>query len=70
MLFTRRWIIDVSFFQFMSEILTMGAPVYWVLSSGLTFDNVRQQNLICGGPGCNNDSVVTKLYIASNYPEM
>lgn len=56
--------------QFMADILTMGAPVYWVLGNGITFDDQAQQNLICGGPGCNNDSVVTKLYIASNFPDV
>lgn len=54
----------------MSEILTMGAPIYWVLGPGISFDDKLQQNLICGGPGCDNDSVVTKLYVASNFPEM
>lgn len=54
----------------MGDILTMGAPVYWILGPGLSLNDVKQQNLVCGGPGCNNDSVVTKLYIASNYPDM
>lgn len=54
----------------MSEILTMGAPVYWVHGRGLSLNSINQQNLVCGGSGCNNDSIITKLYAASNYPEM
>lgn len=53
----------------MTDLLSMGPPIYWVLGPGVTFNQIKDQNLVCGGPGCNNDSVITKLYIASNYPD-
>lgn len=54
----------------MSDILSMGAPVYWVLGPGLTYNNADDQSLVCGGTLCNSDSISTKLYIASNFPDM
>lgn len=56
----------------MKEMLSMGPPVYWVLGNdgdGILMNNSVDQNLVCGGPDCNNNSIVTKLYVASNYGE-
>lgn len=54
----------------MAELLMSGAPVYWVLGPGLNYNNVTEQNIICGGTECNTDSLSTKLYLASNYEDM
>lgn len=54
----------------MADILSMGAPVYWVISPGLQYNKPSDQNFVCGGTSCNNDSIVTNLYISSNYPDM
>lgn len=54
----------------MEDLLSMGAPIYWVLGPGITFNDTSNQNLVCGGTLCNENSVPTQLYIASNYPEM
>lgn len=54
----------------MSDILSMGAPVYWVLGPGLDYANTSYINLVCGGVECNQDSLTTQLFLASNYPEM
>ena len=60
----------VKYFRYMAELLSMGPPVYWVIGPGLNYTKTEHQNLICGGILCNNDSVQTQLYIASNYPDM
>ena len=60
----------VKYFQYMNELLSMGAPVYWVLTPGLNYTLQDHQNVICGGVQCNNDSVSVKLYQQSLYPEM
>ncbi|KXJ81281.1 hypothetical protein RP20_CCG020355 [Aedes albopictus] len=60
----------VKYFQFMAELLWMGAPVYFVLKPGLNYTSVVDQNLVCGGVLCNDDSVQTQLYLASRYPEI
>lgn len=49
----------------MSELLSMGPPVYFVLTTKLPLNEIQNQNLLCGGQGCNQDSVITKLYMAS-----
>lgn len=54
----------------MSEILTIGPPIYWVIGPGLNYSDPEEQNFICGGINCNIDSLSTKLYIAARYPEM
>ncbi|XP_059609454.1 NPC intracellular cholesterol transporter 1 homolog 1b [Phlebotomus argentipes] len=60
----------VKYFNFMAELLSIGPPVYFVVTSGLDYSYTTAQNLICGGPLCNNDSVSVKLYIASQYPDI
>lgn len=60
----------VKYFQYMADILSMGAPVYWVIKPGLDYHKPEDQNLVCGGVECNTDSISTQLYIMSNYPEM
>lgn len=54
----------------MTELLSMGPPVYWVLGTKLPLNDISNQNLICGGEGCNNNSIITELYAVSKYPEM
>uniref|UniRef100_A0A1B0D1E4 Uncharacterized protein n=1 Tax=Phlebotomus papatasi TaxID=29031 RepID=A0A1B0D1E4_PHLPP len=60
----------VKYFKFMAELLSIGPPVYFVVTSGLDYSENIAQNLICGGPLCNNDSISVKLYMASQFPEI
>lgn len=60
----------VKYFQYMADLLSMGPPVYFVVESGLDYQNFSHQNLICGGVLCNEDSLNIQLYIASKYPEV
>uniref|UniRef100_A0A182QGM2 SSD domain-containing protein n=1 Tax=Anopheles farauti TaxID=69004 RepID=A0A182QGM2_9DIPT len=60
----------VKYFRFMAELFWMGPPVYFVLKPGLNYTRTPDQNLVCGGILCNTDSIQTKLYQASLYPEM
>lgn len=53
------------YFIMMSELLSMGPPVYFVLGTKLQLDDINNQNLLCGGTGCNADSIVTKLHLAA-----
>uniref|UniRef100_A0A182W4Q6 SSD domain-containing protein n=1 Tax=Anopheles minimus TaxID=112268 RepID=A0A182W4Q6_9DIPT len=59
----------VKYFRFMADLFWMGPPVYFVLKPGLNYTNVQHQNLVCGGILCNDDSIQTKLYQSSLYPE-
>ncbi|XP_030379061.1 NPC intracellular cholesterol transporter 1 homolog 1b [Scaptodrosophila lebanonensis] len=60
----------VKYFQYMDDLLAMGAPVYWVLKPGLDYAQPEQQNIICGGVECNDDSLSVQLYTQSRYPEI
>ncbi|KAH8291659.1 hypothetical protein KR018_010859 [Drosophila ironensis] len=60
----------VKYFQYMVDLLSMGAPVYWVLKPGLNYSQPQQQNLICGGVECNNNSLSVQLYTQSRFPEI
>lgn len=56
--------------QVMGELLAMGPPVYFVLSTSLSLSERSNQNLLCGGQLCDNNSIVTELYVASTNSEM
>lgn len=54
----------------MAELLSTGPPVYWVLTTSLPLSEISNQNMLCGGQGCNQDSIVTKLHMASTNSEL
>lgn len=60
----------VKYFQFMADLLSMGPPVYFVVGPGLKYQNTSDQNIICGGVLCHQDSMNTQLYLASQYQEI
>ncbi|XP_036321420.1 NPC intracellular cholesterol transporter 1 isoform X4 [Rhagoletis pomonella] len=53
------------YFKALNKYLSIGPPVYFVLSSGLDFSKTFHQNLVCSGKFCNDDSVLTQVYLAS-----
>ncbi|KAK9506477.1 hypothetical protein O3M35_008412 [Rhynocoris fuscipes] len=57
------------YFKYIREFLSIGSPVYFVISSGLNMSDTSIQNLICGGQRCNMDSLTAQIYIASRQPE-
>lgn len=60
----------VKYFQYMADLLSMGPPVYFVVKKGLNYSQNTDQNLICGGTLCNDDSVSVEIYLASKYPDI
>ncbi|XP_072296982.1 NPC intracellular cholesterol transporter 1 [Eucyclogobius newberryi] len=63
----------LDYFKNLSEYLHTGAPVYFVVEDGLDYRSLEGQNAVCGGVGCNNDSLVQQVYAASqisNYTTM
>lgn len=60
----------VKYFKFMAELLSMGPPVYFVVQAGLNYQNFSDQNLICGGVLCDEDSLNIQIYLASKYPDV
>lgn len=57
-------------FKYMEDLLSMGPPVYFVVTEGLNYSNTDVQNIICGGQRCNVDSLYTQIYSAANQPSM
>ncbi|XP_053608340.1 NPC intracellular cholesterol transporter 1 homolog 1b-like [Plodia interpunctella] len=59
-----------SYLQAVNELMHLGPPVYFVLKSGLNFSNVYHQNTVCGGQLCNNDSLTTQIFLASQHSDV
>ncbi|KAM6989564.1 NPC intracellular cholesterol transporter 1 [Tautogolabrus adspersus] len=55
----------LDYFRNLSSYLHTGAPVYFVVEDGLNYSSPEGQNLVCGGVGCNNNSLVQQVYAAS-----
>lgn len=55
----------LNYFTNLSEYLHTGAPVYFVVEDGLNYSSLEGQNAVCGGVGCNNNSLVQQVYTAS-----
>ncbi|KAF6204978.1 hypothetical protein GE061_019145 [Apolygus lucorum] len=55
----------LKYFEVMNAVLSIGAPVYFVLKTGLDLENSTVQNMVCGGLRCYSDSLNTQIYSAS-----
>ncbi|XP_037364629.1 NPC intracellular cholesterol transporter 1 [Talpa occidentalis] len=55
----------MDYFKSLSQFLHAGPPVYFVLEEGHNYTTLRGQNLVCGGMGCNNDSLVQQIFNAA-----
>ncbi|XP_028988073.1 NPC intracellular cholesterol transporter 1 [Betta splendens] len=55
----------LDYFRNMSEYFHAGAPVYFVVEDGLNYSRPAEQNMVCGGVGCNNNSLNQQVYEAS-----
>ncbi|OPJ83373.1 Niemann-Pick C1 protein isoform A [Patagioenas fasciata monilis] len=49
----------------LSRYLHAGPPVYFVLEEGHNYTSLEGQNMVCGGMGCNNDSLVQQVFNAA-----
>ncbi|XP_054439425.1 NPC intracellular cholesterol transporter 1 [Pteronotus mesoamericanus] len=55
----------MDYFKSLSQYLHAGPPVYFVLEEGHNYTSLKGQNMVCGGMGCNNDSLVQQIYEAA-----
>jgi len=53
------------YFRALNKYLSIGPPVYFVLKSGLDFSDIETQNLVCASQFCNNNSLLTQIYLES-----
>uniref|UniRef100_A0A8C1WAG5 Niemann-Pick disease, type C1 n=1 Tax=Cyprinus carpio TaxID=7962 RepID=A0A8C1WAG5_CYPCA len=59
----------LDYFGNLSEYLHTGAPVYFVVEDGHDYKTIEGQNAVCGGVGCNNNSLVQQIYTCRKFPE-
>uniref|UniRef100_A0A673K6Y1 Niemann-Pick C1 protein-like n=1 Tax=Sinocyclocheilus rhinocerous TaxID=307959 RepID=A0A673K6Y1_9TELE len=55
----------LDYFGNLSEYLHTGPPVYFVVEDGHDYKAPEGQNAVCGGVGCNSNSLVQQIYTAS-----
>ncbi|NXO89412.1 NPC1 protein, partial [Certhia brachydactyla] len=55
----------IDYFSHISKYLHAGPPVYFVLEEGHNYTSLEGQNMVCGGTGCNNDSLVQQVFNAA-----
>nr|AAB63372.1 NPC1 [Mus musculus] len=52
-------------FKSLAQYLHSGPPVYFVLEEGYNYSSRKGQNMVCGGMGCDNDSLVQQIFNAA-----
>ncbi|XP_022105812.1 Niemann-Pick C1 protein-like [Acanthaster planci] len=55
----------LAYFGNLSSHFNSGPPVYFVIRDGFNYTSEESQNKICGGSGCNADSLTSQIYIES-----
>ncbi|KAG1677102.1 NPC intracellular cholesterol transporter 1 [Nymphon striatum] len=60
----------VDFFKYLREYLSIGPPVYFVITDGYKYNTVRAQNRLCYmTPECDTDSFSARIMKAADHPE-
>ncbi|XP_062986710.1 NPC intracellular cholesterol transporter 1 [Elgaria multicarinata webbii] len=55
----------MDYFNSLSKYLHAGPPVYFVLEEGHNYTTLDGQNMVCGGTGCDNNSLVQQIFDAA-----
>ncbi|XP_038248354.1 NPC intracellular cholesterol transporter 1 [Dermochelys coriacea] len=55
----------MDYFNYFGKYLHAGPPVYFVLEEGHNYTSLEGQNMVCGGVGCNNNSLVQQVFTAA-----
>lgn len=55
----------LQYFHNLSEYLSIGPPVYFVVEDGHDYSTRKGQNDICGTSGCNTDSLEGQVFLSS-----
>ncbi|MGH0141010.1 UNVERIFIED_CONTAM: hypothetical protein FKN15_055717 [Acipenser sinensis] len=55
----------LDYFESLSTYLHSGPPVYFVVEEGHNYTSLEGQNMVCGGVGCNNNSLVQQIFTAA-----
>ncbi|XP_053570950.1 NPC intracellular cholesterol transporter 1 [Bombina bombina] len=55
----------LQYFKSLGEYLHTGPPVYFVIEEGHDYTTNEGQAMVCGGAGCNNNSLVQQIFSAA-----
>lgn len=55
----------IDYFEAEGSLLNVGPPVYFVVRDGYNYTSIEGQNKICGGAGCNENSLTSQIFFAS-----
>jgi len=58
----------LDYFTSMQRYLSAGSPVYFVVEDGHNYTSPEGQNLVCGGSGCPETSLLGQVYEATRQP--
>ena len=58
----------LKYFDSMQKYLSTGSPVYFVVEAGHNYTTLDGQNLVCGGSGCPDTSLLGQVYEATRQP--
>jgi len=56
------------YFSSMEQYLSAGSPVYFVVEDGFNYTSYDRQNMICGGAGCPETTLLNQIYQATRQP--
>ncbi|XP_006166081.2 NPC1-like intracellular cholesterol transporter 1 isoform X2 [Tupaia chinensis] len=59
----------LDYFLFLNRYFEVGAPVYFVTTSGYNFSSEEGMNAICSSAGCNEYSFTQKIQYATEFPD-
>ncbi|KAG8571041.1 hypothetical protein GDO81_011513 [Engystomops pustulosus] len=55
----------LKYFHSLNKYMHSGPPVYFVVEEGHDYKSKEGQSMVCGGAGCNNNSLVQQIYNAA-----
>ncbi|XP_032085519.1 NPC1-like intracellular cholesterol transporter 1 [Thamnophis elegans] len=59
----------LKFFQFFNQYFMVGPPTFFVATGGYNYSSVPGINGICSSSGCNDNSMMQKIQMATKFPE-
>ncbi|XP_069587304.1 NPC intracellular cholesterol transporter 1 [Ranitomeya imitator] len=59
----------LNYFDSLNKYMHSGPPVYFVVEEGHDYKSMEGQSMVCGGAGCNNNSLVEQIYYAAQMDE-
>ncbi|KAA0192804.1 hypothetical protein HAZT_HAZT010864 [Hyalella azteca] len=60
----------LKYFDYLNLYMSVGPPIYFVVTEGYDYTDIENQNLICSSAGCRFDSFLTKIFVASLKPNV